>query len=193
MNSNALPSSYDNNLPIVNVIGTITEQPNIKLPVNISIPNGHEFDFLLFASGVQIYKCFVNKDIPNNWTLVMPDAYLVNDKRNQPFTPVVHHHFIQEPINGGKVVWESIIKKDNSLVVAKDIAQNVSPNGPGNVLWLVLQVTHHEGKGRFSDITYVLRVLTLGGVEPADDKCGTLYPDGAIVKIPYQSEYWFIK
>jgi hypothetical protein len=47
-----------------------TEMPNINLPKNISIPNGHKFDFLLSAFGVQIYECFVNNhNIPNNWTL----------------------------------------------------------------------------------------------------------------------------
>lgn len=38
-------------------------------------------------------------------------------------------------------MWKSIIKNDNSLIVAKVIAQNTSPDGPSNLPWLVSQVT----------------------------------------------------
>ncbi|CAB4396633.1 uncharacterized protein OCT59_019555 [Rhizophagus irregularis] len=196
INSNALPFSDNKKFPIIDVIGTITEMPNIDFPKNITIPDHHKFDFLLSAYGVQIYKCFVNNHIPNNWTLVTPDAFCINDKHTQTFTPefeVVHHYFLPKLINGGRIVWKSIIKNDNSLIVAKVIAQNTSPDGPSNLPWLVSQVTHHEGEGRYSEVTYVLRVNTQGGVAPAAEQCGTFYPDGAIVKIPYNTDYFFIK
>jgi len=44
-------------------------------------------------------------------------------------------------INDGKIVWESLVKRDNSLVVTKVIAQNVSPDGKKNLPWLVTKAT----------------------------------------------------
>jgi hypothetical protein len=38
-------------------------------------------------------------------------------------------------------VWKSLVKNDDSLIVAKIIAQNVSPDGPKHLPWLVSQVT----------------------------------------------------
>ncbi|CAG8550556.1 16836_t:CDS:2, partial [Funneliformis caledonium] len=177
----------------VNVIGTVTEKPNIHLPKNITVPTGNKFKFLLSAYGVQIYKCVVNKDgVPNNWTQVTPDTYCVNDKRTESFVPeyeVAYHYFLKKPIHEGRAVWESLVKGDDSLLVAKSVATNVSPDGNMHLPWLVNEVTYHEGKGRFSDITYVLRVNTVEGNPPPNEYCGIHYQGGAIVKVAYSADY----
>ncbi|CAI2176033.1 2661_t:CDS:2 [Funneliformis geosporum] len=141
-------NSYPHNkFPKVNVIGTITEKPDIPLPKNISVPNDHKFKFLLSAYGVQIYKCVVNEHVPNNWTQVTPDTYCVNDKRTETFVPeyeVAYHYMLKKPIHEGRAVWESLVKGDDSLLVAKNVATNVSPDGKMNLPWLVNKATAKE-------------------------------------------------
>jgi hypothetical protein len=65
-------------------IGTVTKQPDIDLPTALNIPDGNEFKFLLFASGVQTYKCTINSSGAKTWPLVEPDADLINEEE-QPF------------------------------------------------------------------------------------------------------------
>ncbi|RIB06604.1 hypothetical protein C2G38_2216672 [Gigaspora rosea] len=174
-------------------IGTITEQPNTPIPVNITVPSGNCFEFLLYGSGVQIYQCVTNGS-STQWSLVGPDAYLINDIKSENFTPqyeAVHHYFQKTPVNDGKITWESIIYEDTSLVIAKLIAQSPSPDGSENIAWLKTQATSNQGKGAFENITYVLRINSKGGVAPPTAQCGTTYQNGTLISSDYTTEYWY--
>lgn len=77
-------------------------------------------------------------------------------------------------VNGGRPTWKSTIESDDSLVITIVRTQVPSPDDPKkNIPWLVTQTTHNEGSGAFSDVTYVLRIATSGGVTPpvSDCKC----------------------
>ncbi|CAG8655495.1 4535_t:CDS:2 [Cetraspora pellucida] len=169
------------------------DEPNTELPANLTVPSGNCFQFLLYGSGVQQYQCLINNGTPQ-WSQVGPDAYLINDIKKESFTSkyeVAHHYFQPTPVNGGRITWQSIVKKDDSLVIAKIIASSPSPNGSGNVPWLQTQATSNQGNGRFSNITYVLRINTKGGVAPSVDQCGSTYQNSQTAAINYTTEYWY--
>jgi len=175
-------------------IGTVTKQPNIKLPAELTIPDGNKFKFLLFASGIQIYECTDT----NTFKLVEPIAELVNVK-NQAFKKknfVAHHFFRDPPVPFGTTVakasWRSSINGDNSLVTTGVIAQVAQPSP--NIPWLLTKTAVTDGTGAFSDITHVLRVATEGGIAPDANQCGAgkKFAVGEKVSIPYKSQYWFI-
>ncbi|GBC04555.1 hypothetical protein RclHR1_05730011 [Rhizophagus clarus] len=175
-----------------NLIGTITVQPNIDLPENITIPTDRNFKFALYGHGYQIYQCSV---VNKTWTLVAPLADLIDDKNTETFSPIYYigrHYFVKEPINGGRPTWESTLQGDNSRVTTKIIATNASPDDPkNNVPWLVTQTTANFGDGAFSDVTNVIRVNTVNGVAPPVEDCGVQYSDQALYYSEYYTEYWF--
>ncbi|RIA91708.1 hypothetical protein C1645_766834 [Glomus cerebriforme] len=186
--ANIIPSQYKK----PTVIGTETKQPIINLPSNITIPPHSNFKFILYGHGYQIYKCSAEN---KTWTLVTPQANLISDKYTQVFTPfyeVAKHYFVEEPINGGRPTWESILNGDNSRVTTKIIATNASPDDPKrNVPWLVTQTTANFGKGAFDDITFIIRVNTLGGVAPSVEECGVQYKDNELYYSEYSTDYWY--
>ncbi|CAJ0835920.1 1305_t:CDS:2, partial [Entrophospora sp. SA101] len=135
------------------------------------IPEGHVFKFLLYGAGVQKYQCATNETTKAKfWAFVGPSAYLINDIKKEKFKKeyrVAYHFFQEKPVNGGRPTWKSIIESDKSLVITAVRSQAPSPDDPAkNVPWLVTQATHNEGPGAFSDVTYILRIATYGGIAP---------------------------
>ncbi|CAH1758616.1 12128_t:CDS:10 [Entrophospora sp. SA101] len=170
------------------------EQPNINLPEGIKIPEGHVFKFLLYGAGVQKYQCATNETTKAKfWAFVGPSAYLINDIKKEKFKKeyrVAYHFFQEKPVNGGRPTWKSIIESDKSLVITAVRSQAPSPDDPAkNVPWLVTQATHNEGPGAFSDVTYILRIATYGGIAPPASDCGTKYKEGQELSIYYTTQY----
>src|SRR5437773_1176672 len=63
-----------------------------------------------------------------------------------------------------------------------------SPSADSNAIpWLLLQAVSNEGDGRFSDVTYIQRVNTVGGTAPAT--AGDAMHLEA--RAPYTAEYYF--
>jgi hypothetical protein len=59
------------------------------------------------------------------------------------------------------------------------------------VPWLLLKgVSHAAEEGRFSDVTWVQRLSTVGGIAPADT-CDATHNLGAVVQVPYSADYFF--
>ncbi|MEU7656260.1 DUF3455 domain-containing protein [Micromonospora taraxaci] len=77
--------------------------------------------------------------------------------------------------------WQS--ERDGSLITAKKTAE--SPR-PGTIPELLLTVDAHTGKGILSNVAYISRLLTSGGVAPAGP-C----TDGATAAVPYGAVYVF--
>jgi hypothetical protein len=120
--------------------------------------------------GVQIYVC-------NGvaWTLLGPQANLLNDEGK-----LVGTHFVGP-------TWQG--NDGSSVVGAKKAAATVDPSA---VPWLRLDaVSHSSEEGRFSDVTTVQRLATVGGLAPADG-CDAAHP-GAIAQIPYTAQYMFYR
>jgi len=61
-------------------------------------------------------------------------------------------------------------------------------NATGTIQWLLLQATSNTGTGVFSDITFVQRLNTAGGV--AAGTCDSTTA-GTDTRIPYSADYYF--
>jgi hypothetical protein len=126
------------------------------------------------GDGVQIYAC---KDAGSGagaqWTLVAPDAKLLD-----PAGKVVGTH-------GAGPFWKSA---DGSLVKGQVVAKNNAP-GAGDVPWLLLKASAHEGEGVMSKVEYIRRTETHGGAAPATG-CDAQHLNVEL-RAPYTATYAF--
>ena len=124
--------------------------------------------------GVQIYMCNATAT-GFAWTFVAPQANLYNDDGK-----LVGTHFIGP-------TWQG---NDGSTVVgAKAAGATVDASA---VPWLLLNATSHAAiDGRFSDVTSIQRLSTVGGIAPTNpcDSSNT----GSIAQVPYSAQYVFYK
>ena len=82
--------------------------------------------------------------------------------------------------------WTSTV--DASVVNGAKVWQENSPTA-GAIPWLLLRATSNTGTGVFSDITYVQRVNTTGGVAPATGCDATTA--GTDTRVAYTADYYF--
>ncbi|QUQ70781.1 DUF3455 domain-containing protein [Kutzneria sp. CA-103260] len=160
-------------LATVGVAANSAPQPEVKpvaqqevpAPVAVKVPAGNRMIATFDGRGVQIYTC-----ANAAWTLLEPAATLSDHGK-----PVALH--FKGPI------WVSTV--DGSEVGAAAVPGASAPR-PGAVPELLLKATENHGKGQFSDVTYVQRLATRGGLAPAGP-C----TDGAQVSTPYSATYVF--
>ena len=145
-------------------------QPDLP-PVcsSIAIDAGNEVAFHVYAIGVQIYRWNGSA-----WVFVAPSANLYADRG---YHGQVGSHY-------GGPTWES---NSGSKVIAHKI-DDCSPN-PTAVAWLKLEMTTTDGPGIFSNVSFIQRVNTTGGVAPSVP--GSVV--GEEVSIPYTAEYYFYR
>jgi hypothetical protein len=126
------------------------------------------------GDGVQIYSC---KDAAGGssaqWTLVAPDAKLLDASGK-----VIGTH-------GAGPFWKSV---DGSLVKGQVVAKNNAP-GAGDVPWLLLKATAHEGDGVMSKVEFIQRTETHGGAAPAAG-CDAQHLNVEL-RAPYTATYTF--
>jgi len=126
------------------------------------------------GDGVQIYAC---KDAAGGsgaqWTLVAPDAKLLDASGK-----VVGTH-------GAGPFWKSV---DGSLVKGQVVAKNNAP-GAGDVPWLLLKASAHEGDGLMSKVEFIRRTETHGGAPPATG-CDAQHLNVEL-RVPYTATYTF--
>lgn len=150
------------------------------VPATLAPPATESLKQKLSAVGVQIYICNAvpaSANVPAGgyaWTFLAPQANLFNDEGK-----LVGTHFIGP-------TWQS---NDGSSVVAAKLAQ--TPGEAGAIPWLLLQAKSHAAEeGRFSDVTYVQRLSTVGGVAPTD-VCDATHNLGVVAQVPYTTDYFF--
>lgn len=155
--------------------GTPTTVSDLAIPENLTPPEDAILLFALDARGDQVYGCAADPDDATSfvWTLVMPDADLLNARGE-----VVGHH-------GAGPVWEGT---DGSAVTAALLERADAPES-GAIPWLLLEATEHTGSGAFSTITHIQRLGTVGGVAPAEG-CDEAHA-GAEARAPYEAIYVF--
>jgi hypothetical protein len=140
-------------------------------------PSGVRKLFEYSADGVQIYVCKpkdeAQKERSFAWVFDAPEAVLFNADGKQAGT-----HF-KGP------TWKL---NDGSSVTGEVSAKQPSPK-QGSVPWLLLKVKSHEGTGALDAVTFVRRVDTDGGAEPAGG-CNTAHT-GETVRVPYSATYQF--
>jgi hypothetical protein len=127
----------------------------------------------LNAVGVQVYMCTAAGG-GYAWTFVAPQANLLNDDGK-----LVGTHFIGP-------TWQG---NDASSVVGSRLAG--ATVDPAAIPWLLLKGTSTNEEGRFSDVTSIQRLSTVGGLAPVTG-CDADHV-GAISQSPYSAEYVFYR
>ena len=123
---------------------------NLVIPNNLRVPPGHTLLFQAYGKGVQIYACPVNAA-----TAPTPHAILSRDARDLDHLVAIHY---------AGPTWEAL---DGSKVVGEKLVSTPSPD-PKSVPWLLLQASSHAGTGLLSQVTFIQRLSTQGGVAPAN-------------------------
>lgn len=123
------------------------------------------------AKGVQIYACAAH-GAANEWTFKGPEAQLVDA------TGTVFAKHYAGP------TWEAT---DGSKIVGKVIATASAPAADA-IPWLLL-AANSSGNGVLSDVRFVQRIKTGGGVGPT----GACSNPGAEQRVPYTAEYVIYK
>jgi Protein of unknown function (DUF3455) len=143
------------------------------VPEEIKVPAGQKVVLDVVGKGVQIYDCKPSTANPNvlTWTFREPAAALYGH-RGRP----VGIHFVGP-------TFESF---DGSAVVgARPIA--VQPD-PTAIPWLLLEADANRGDGVLSQVDYIQRIETRGGLAPK----GACDPaTDATVAVPYRARYVF--
>ena len=124
--------------------------------------------------GVQIYMCNATAT-GFAWTFVAPQANLLDD-----CDKLIGTHFIGP-------TWQS--NDGSSVVAAKAAGATVDASA---VPWLWLKATSHGAtSGRFSDVTQIQRLSTVGGIVPSTTCDATKL--GSIAQVPYTAQYVLYK
>ncbi len=153
---------------------SIALNANISIPAQIRVRTGYSPVLSTHAKGDQIYQCALIKE-NYTWVLQAPDAKLFDTKGQ-----VVGNHYFGP-------VWEY---KEGSRIVGRVINKlDVDPDS--SISWLLVQVIAHKGKGLFSDISYINRVSTHGGLPPLSG-CDTNHLGGE-KRVAYTADYVFYK
>ncbi len=150
------------------------------VPAALTPPATESLKFKVSAVGVQIYVCNAKPPATSGgaetyaWTALAPQANLFNDDGK-----MIGTHFIGP-------TWQG--NDGSSVVAAKLQAATIEVSA---VPWLLLQAKSHAAEaGRFSDVSYVQRLSTVGGNAPTD-VCDGTHNLGAVVQVPYSADYFF--
>ncbi|MDD5578607.1 MAG: DUF3455 domain-containing protein [Methylobacter sp.] len=143
-----------------------------SIPEQITVPVGNNLVLSAHAQGDQIYQCTLNEGA-YSWKLKAPDADLF-DTQGQ----LIGHHY-EGP------TWEY---KDGSRIVGRVISKiDIEPGSA--ISWLLVEVIDHKGQGVFSNVRFINRINTHGGVPPLEG-CDPNHP-GSEKRIAYIADYIF--
>jgi hypothetical protein len=143
-----------------------------SIPDAIKVPAGNSPVLTVHAKGDQIYQCSLNGGV-YSWQLQAPDARLFDEKGH-----IVGNHY-------SGPVWEY---KEGSRVVGQVVSKiDIDPNS--SISWLLVKVIAHKGKGLFSEVSFINRINTQGGLPPLSG-CDSNHL-GAEKRVPYTADYIF--
>ncbi|KAJ3270008.1 hypothetical protein HDV01_000719 [Terramyces sp. JEL0728] len=143
------------------------------VPNELQPPSGTKLMAKYFGSGTQNYVCQAT-----GWVLDSADAVL----SKHSFTlqhPEVSHYFVN-----GKPTWRFL--QDESVVTGKADVKTVVTKT--DIPWILLESVPalSSTTGKFSKVTYVMRVHTKKGVAPTS-ACNV----GDSIRVAYNADYWF--
>lgn len=147
------------------------------LPAAIQVPGGNKVVMETVGVGEITYQCNAKKDMADQfeWVFVGPNAKL-NDRSGKQ----VGKYY------GPPATWESM---DGSKLTATQVA--VTPGGAGNIPNQLVKANPASGSGAMTDVTFIQRVNTVGGVAPANVCAASNVGAKQVVK--YQADYIFYK
>jgi len=142
------------------------------VPETIRVPVGQVAKLTVHAIGDQIYQC-VLQDRVYTWQTQAPDAKLL-DAAGQ----IVGRHY-------SGPIWEY---KENSRVVGR-VVSKLDVDLGSSIPWLLVEVVAHHGGGMLSDINFINRVNTRGGLSPSYS-CNANHL-GSEKRVNYTADYIF--
>jgi Protein of unknown function (DUF3455) len=164
-------------LIIIGIVVALLRRPTPPptVPDNLKVPDGQLVLLKALGKGVQIYTCKAKSDDPSkfDWTFKAPEADLFNHKGEK-----IGKHY-------GGPTWEA---NDGSKVVGEVKARANAPDASA-IPWLLLSAQSHEGSGKFSTVTYLQRVNTVGGKAPTQG-CDSSHV-GTEARVDYTADYYF--
>ncbi len=143
------------------------------LPMAIGVPPGHKVVLETTATGVLNYECRATPTGPFAWTLVSPQANLLDRTGKDVIA-----------YSGPPAKWTHM---DGSSVVGSQIA--VATNGEFNLPLQLARAEPSVGTGALQNVSFIQRIKTKGGVEKT--KPCTTANGGEKVTLPYQADYIF--
>jgi len=144
----------------------------VSIPEQIKVPAGYSPVLTVHAKGDQIYQCSVNKG-EYAWETQAPDAKLFDAQGK-----IVGNH------TAGPL-WEY---KEGSRVVGRVVKK--IDRAPGSAIaWLLVEVVSHKGDGLFSNVSYINRINTHGGLPPSSG-CDANHLGGE-KRVAYTADYVF--
>jgi hypothetical protein len=148
------------------------------VPASIDVPaDGGGVLLHAAAAGTQNYACTQGTDGGISWVFVGPQADLSDCNGT-----LIGHHYASEA-GAGYPEWITI---DGTYVVGHKVAAYTPDGGSGSVPWLLLQAVDHGGTGTLSQVAYIQRLDTDGGVAP-----GPGCDAGDMTQVPYTADYYF--
>ncbi|MEI6145718.1 MAG: DUF3455 domain-containing protein [Methylococcales bacterium] len=142
------------------------------MPEVIRPPVGQVAKLTVHAIGDQIYQCVLENNV-YAWQSLAPDAALF-DMQGQ----VVGHHY-------SGPIWEY---KEGSRIVGRVVGKyDVDPSA--SIPWLLVEVVANHGVGVFSDVQFINRVHTQGGLAPTSS-CNANHL-GSEKRMSYTADYIF--
>jgi hypothetical protein len=149
------------------------------VPTSIEVPaDGGGVLLHAAGAGTQNYACTMGTDGGISWVFVGPQANLSDCNGN-----VIGHHYASEA-GAGYPEW--ITTADGTYVIAHKVAAYTPDGGAASVPWLLLQAVDAGGTGTLSQVAYIQRLDTDGGVAP-----GPGCDAGDMAQVPYTADYWF--
>jgi FtsP/CotA-like multicopper oxidase with cupredoxin domain len=144
----------------------------VAIPDAIRPPAGQVAKLTVHAKGDQIYQCTLNGGV-YSWQIQAPDAKLF-DGQGQ----IVGNHY-------SGPVWEY---KEGSRVVGR-VVNKLDVDPALSISWLLVEVVSHKGNGMFSDVHFINRINTHGGLAPLSG-CGSNHL-GVEKRVAYTADYVF--
>ena len=143
-----------------------------SIPEQIKPPAGSSPILTAHAKGDQIYQCTLSSSV-YSWQLQAPDAKLFDAQGK-----VVGSHYVGP-------VWEY---KEGSRVVGRVLNKiDVAPDS--SISWLLVEVIAHKGDGLFSEVRFINRINTHGGLSPVSG-CDSNHL-GTEKRVAYTADYIF--
>ncbi len=155
------------------------------VPTNLQVPEGNRLFRVAHAVGTQDYVC-----LSTGWASAAygPQATLFDDESEQILT-----HFLSpnpDESNTPRPSWQD--SHDSSTVWANPVQGASYTPDPTAVPWLLLRVVGRAagptGGDKMTEVTYVQRVNTVGGLKPSG-ACA----EGSKALVPYTADYIFYK
>jgi len=144
----------------------------VSIPEQIKVPAGYSPVLTVHAKGDQIYQCSANKG-EYAWETQAPDAKLFDAQGK-----IVGNH------TAGPL-WEY---KEGSRVVGR-VVKKIDMAPGSAIAWLLVEVVSHKGDGLFSNVSFINRINTHGGLPPSSG-CDANHLGGE-KRIAYTADYVF--